>query len=154
MCKSCQCTMKNTKKLGLCFAIIFLVAALPIPINPAHASNSIYGFITCSTSGSCADRKTSSPNGFICPAQDRNLSTREICQVPSHCLASINNSASTPSTNIINFTDYKRGYSLGQLLAKNCHDRTVINGSRLFISGFLDGYDTMNITKCQDIGFR
>jgi len=61
-----------------------------------------------------------------------------------------NNSASAPSTNIINFTDYKRGYSLGQLLAKNCHDRMVINGSRLFISGFLDGYDTMNITQAQD----
>ena len=126
---------KYTGKIGLRFVIIFCVALL-IPINPAHASKSIYGFITCSTSGSCADRKTSSPNGFIYPAQDRNLSTRGICQVPSHCLASINNNASAPSTNIINFTDYKRGYSLGQLLAGNCHDRTVINGSRLFISGF------------------
>ena len=145
---------KYTGKIGFRFPIIFCIAALLIPINPAHESNFIYGFITCLTSGSCVDCKTSSPNGFICPAQDRNLSTRGICQVPSHCLASINNNASTPSTNIINFTDYKRGYSLGQLLAKNCHDRTVINGSRLFINGFLNGYDTMNITKCQDIGFR
>ena len=55
-------------------------ASINLVINPTHASNSIYGFSICLTSGSCADCKRSSPNGFICPAQDRNLNTRGISQ--------------------------------------------------------------------------
>jgi hypothetical protein len=55
-------------------------------------------------------------NGDI-TAQGRNLSTKGICPVSSHCLASRNNSASDPFSNIINSTDYKRGYTMGQLLA-------------------------------------
>jgi hypothetical protein len=123
-----------------------------------HASPSSHVFVTCLTSGSCADCERFSPNSLISLAsafaQDTNLSIRGICHVSSYCLHFRNNSASDPSSKISNSTDYKRGYTMGELLAKNCHDHSVINGSRLFVNGFLDGYDTMNITKCQDIGFR
>jgi len=107
--------------------------------------------------GSSANCKRFSPNGFICPASApayTNLGMRRICHVSSCYIAFRNDIASGQSTNIINSTDYKRGYTMGEILAKNCHDHAVINGSRLFVNGFLDGYATMNITKCQDIGFR
>ena len=137
---------------------ILLLALTLLISHISHASNSTLH--TCPTWGPCADcKRSSSPNGFMCPAAlalDSNSSSRTptICPVSSDCGAFGNNSASDPPTNVINSTDYKRGHAIGVLLAKNCHDHAVINGSRLFVNGFLDGYDTMNITKCQDIGFR
>jgi hypothetical protein len=72
----------------------------------------------------------------------------------AHAQMDSNDITPTPSLTLdSNSTDYEHGHALGVLLANNCHSHAVIKGSHLFVNGFLDGYATMNVTKCQDLGF-
>jgi hypothetical protein len=79
--------------------------------------------------------------------------TPNTCSIHSDCDTFSNINNTTPLTLDSNSTDYEHGHILGLLLAKNCHSHAVIKGSHLFVNGFLDGYATMNVTKCQDLGF-
>ena len=72
----------------------------------------------------------------------------------AHAQMYSNDITPTPSTTLdSNSIDYEHGHALGLLLANNCHSHAVIKGSHPFVNGFLDGYATMNVTKCQDLGF-
>lgn len=84
---------------------------------------------------------------------DSNDIAPDICFIHSDCDAFSKINSTTLSTLDSNFTDYEHGHPLGLLLAKNCHSHAVIKGSHLFVNGFLNGYDAMNVTKCQDLRF-